>query len=82
MLVGDDGSSTEAQSGVLMKESENIFSLWCSGRVCCEGMLVTLKLLKRQDLISHISRIFKPQTDQIVSSTLPRQTVAIVDSFL
>ncbi|KAK2176989.1 hypothetical protein NP493_626g00016 [Ridgeia piscesae] len=65
-VVGDDGSSTEAQSGVLMKESENIFSLWCSGRVCCEGMLVTLKLLKRQDLISHISRIFKPQTDQII----------------
>ena len=49
-----------------MKESENIFSLWCSGRVCCEGMLITLKLLKRQDLISTISRMFKPQTDQIV----------------
>ncbi len=50
-----------------MKESENIYSLWCSGRVCCEGMLVTLKLLKRQDLVSSLSRLFKPASDQIVS---------------
>ena len=55
------------QSGILMKESENVYSLWCSGRVCCEGMLVTLKLLKRQDLVSTISRLFKPASDQIVS---------------
>lgn len=31
------------------------------------GMLVTLKLLKRQDLVSTISRMFKPASDQIVS---------------
>lgn len=65
-VVGDDGTSQEAQSGILMKESENIYSLWCSGRVCCEGMLVTLKLLKRQDLVSSIARMFKPASDQIV----------------
>ncbi len=55
------------QSGELMKESENVYSLWCSGRVCCEGMLVTLKLLKRQDLVSTIAKMFKPTSDQIVS---------------
>ena len=65
--TGDDGQSTDVQSGILMKESENVYSLWCSGRVCCEGMLVTLKLLKRQDLVSTISRLFKPASDQIVS---------------
>ena len=32
----------------LQKESEHLFTLWCSGRQCCEGMLVELKLLKRQ----------------------------------
>lgn len=50
-----------------MKESENVYALWCSGRTCVEGMLVELKFLKRQDLVSSISRIFKPASDQIVS---------------
>ncbi len=48
-LVGDDGKKdTSPNSGgrVLMKESEHVYTLWCSGRTCCEGMLVELKLLK------------------------------------
>lgn len=65
-IVGDDGTSQDVQSGVLMKESENAYALWCSGRVCCEGMLVTLKLLKRQDIVSTISRLFRPAWDQII----------------
>jgi len=64
-VVGDDGQTKEEQTGILMKESENIYNLWCSGRVCCEGMLVTLKFLKRQDLVSTIARKFKPASDQI-----------------
>lgn len=64
-VVGDDGVTKEEQSGILMKESENIYNLWCSGRICCEGMLVTLKFLKRQDLVSTIAQKFKPQSDQI-----------------
>jgi len=64
-VVGDDGQTKEEQSGILMKESENIYNLWCSGRVCCEGMLVTLKFLKRQDLVSTIAQKFKPTSDQI-----------------
>jgi len=43
-----------------------VYNLWCSGRTCCEGMLVTLKLLKRQDLVSTIARMFKPVADQII----------------
>ncbi|XP_019613424.1 PREDICTED: coiled-coil domain-containing protein 47-like isoform X1 [Branchiostoma belcheri] len=42
--VGDDGQGAEVQSGILMKESEHIYSIWCSGRVCCEGMLVEIKV--------------------------------------
>lgn len=45
-LVGDDGSADRNENGGLIKESENIFTLWCSGRTCCEGMLVELKLIK------------------------------------
>lgn len=26
--------------------SDSIYQMWCSGRVCCEGMLLELKLLK------------------------------------
>lgn len=65
-IVGDDGQSKEATSGTLMKESENVYALWCSGRVCVEGMLVELKLLKRQDLINVMANIFKPCSDQVL----------------
>uniref|UniRef100_A0A8P4KJW1 PAT complex subunit CCDC47 n=1 Tax=Dicentrarchus labrax TaxID=13489 RepID=A0A8P4KJW1_DICLA len=44
-LVGDDGTSKEAVStGKLNQENEHIYNLWCSGRVCCEGMLIQLKV--------------------------------------
>jgi len=67
-IAGDDGTSAEVQStGGLMKEAENIYTLWCTGRTYCEGMLVTLKLLKRQDLVSSIARLVRPVCDQIVS---------------
>ncbi|RXM32589.1 Coiled-coil domain-containing protein 47 [Acipenser ruthenus] len=46
-LVGDDGTSKEALStGKLNQENEHIYNLWCSGRVCCEGMLLQLKQIK------------------------------------
>ncbi|KAK7110083.1 PAT complex subunit CCDC47-like isoform X2 [Littorina saxatilis] len=65
-IVGDDGTGKEPNQGVLMKESENIYALWCSGRSCVEGMLVELKLLKRQDLVNVLLRVLKPAADQIV----------------
>nr|CAG4638550.1 EOG090X08PA [Cyclestheria hislopi] len=63
-LVGDDGKLENSQPS-LIKESENTYLLWCSGRTCCEGMLIELKLQKRQDLVSIISGILRPQFDQI-----------------
>lgn len=65
-IVGDDGTGKEPTMGVLMKESENVYALWCSGRSCVEGMLVELKLLKRQDLVNVLLRLFKPASDQIM----------------
>lgn len=79
-VIGDDGTTTDVQSGILMKEAENIYSLWCSGRTCCEGMLVTLKLLKRQDLVSSIARFFRPVTDQIIIKVMMDD--ADMDSFV
>ncbi|KAL8575137.1 hypothetical protein ACOMHN_055130 [Nucella lapillus] len=65
-IVGDDGTGKEPAQGVLMKESESVYALWCSGRSCVEGMLVELKLLKRQDLVNALLRLAKPASDQIV----------------
>lgn len=43
--VGDDGTNKDAVStGKLNQENEHIYNLWCSGRVCCEGMLIQLKV--------------------------------------
>jgi len=43
--LGDDGTNKEATStGKLNQENEHIYNLWCSGRVCCEGMLIQLKV--------------------------------------
>merc|ERR1719284_1094274 len=66
-LVGDDGTTkdTDEIQDPLIKESENMFRFWCSGRICCEGMLVELRLLKRQDLVGVISNLMKPSHDQI-----------------
>ncbi|KAF2883350.1 hypothetical protein ILUMI_22852 [Ignelater luminosus] len=64
-LVGDDTTVENKESGALIKESENVFTLWCSGRVCCEGMLVELKLIKRQDLVAIIAGMMRPTMDQI-----------------
>ena len=65
-IIGDDGSGTEAINGVLMKESENVYALWCSGRSCVEGMLCELKLLKRQCLVGVLSNMLKPgKSDQL-----------------
>lgn len=68
LYLGDDGTSQEATSGVLMKESDHSYVMWCSGRIGVEGMLVQLKMVKRQDLVNFMQRIAKPATDQIVSN--------------
>ncbi|ELW67508.1 Coiled-coil domain-containing protein 47 [Tupaia chinensis] len=61
-LVGDDGTNKEATStGKLNQENEHIYNLWCSGRVCCEGMLIQLRFLKRQDLLNVLARMMRPQ---------------------
>lgn len=45
LYSGDDGK-IEIESNGLIKETENTYTLWCSGRTCCEGMLVELKFIK------------------------------------
>lgn len=66
-LVGDTGKSSEESSdngGTVVKESESQYSLYCSGRVGCDSMLIELKLIKRQDLVAVLAQIVRPQNDQ------------------
>lgn len=64
-LVGDTGTpQDEVVEQRLAKESESQYSLYCSGRVGCDSMLVELKLIKRQDLVAVLAQIMRPQNDQ------------------
>lgn len=64
VLIGDDGK-IDNENGHFVKESESLYTLWCSGRTCCEGMLVELKMIKRQDLVAVLADIMRPSQDQI-----------------
>ncbi|OQV25343.1 Coiled-coil domain-containing protein 47 [Hypsibius exemplaris] len=75
-LVGDEGTSKELPTETdeseggekalkFIKEADHVYTLWCSGRQYVEGLVVTLKLKKRQDLINSIWRMFRPCPDQM-----------------
>ncbi|XP_031619330.1 coiled-coil domain-containing protein 47 [Contarinia nasturtii] len=64
-MIGDDTQKENQGPDGFIKESESVYTLWCSGRTCCEGMLVELKLIRRQDLVAIISDIMKPSQDQL-----------------
>ena len=52
-IVGDDPQNAKLEStNQLNKESEHNYTLWCSGRVCCEGMLVELRVRLQLLLLS------------------------------
>ncbi|XP_028161456.1 PAT complex subunit CCDC47 [Ostrinia nubilalis] len=66
-LVGETGLDVVAAPDERgwRREAEHVFTMWCSGRVCCEGMLLTLKLIKRQDLVHVLLGIVKPTPDTL-----------------
>lgn len=64
-IIGDDTNKEREFTDGLIKESDSIYTLWCSGRTCCEGMLIELKLIRRQDLLSFISDLMKKSQDKL-----------------
>ncbi|KAF7261622.1 hypothetical protein EG68_00992 [Paragonimus skrjabini miyazakii] len=72
-MVGDDGQA-EPASGTLLKESEHLYSLWCSGRVHCEAMLVELRLIKRQCLLFMLANWLQPTHDTVVAKVIMEDT--------
>lgn len=87
--TGDDGTSKDAVStGKLNQENEHIYNLWCSGRVCCEGMLIQLKvrpLRGRRRVRSNVStrtdsgRLFQFLKRQDLLNVLARMMRPICD---
>ncbi|CAJ0954163.1 unnamed protein product, partial [Mesorhabditis belari] len=64
-VVGDDGLSETPSEGNLTKDTDCSFSIWCSGRVGVSGLLIQMRTMKRQDLVSRVIGLFSPQTDKI-----------------
>lgn len=58
--AGDDGKIEIENSG-LIKETESTYTLWCSGRTCCEGMLVELKFIKVKQVNNNLNTSFQFQ---------------------
>ncbi|EDV27254.1 uncharacterized protein TRIADDRAFT_55006 [Trichoplax adhaerens] len=67
-VVGDDGTGKEVQHGVLIKDSESIYSLWCTGKLGCKGMLVQIKVITVEML--------EEDMDSFVFAVVPKKNVA------
>lgn len=44
VCTGDTGEGEEPTEGEVVRENDNIFNIWSSGRVNCIGMLVHMKV--------------------------------------
>jgi hypothetical protein len=72
-LVGDNGqtrnteaTTDEQTSQQLLKESENLYVLWCSGRSSIESMLMELRFIKRQCIFNSLAAWMKTINDTVV----------------
>eukprot|EP00897_Mesotaenium_endlicherianum_P002985 jgi/Mesen1/2714/ME000168S01797 len=59
------GSSEGADEPLLMKEGQTIMKFYASGRRYCEGLLATLELKYRHDLLSRLWYLVRPTRDMI-----------------
>ncbi|XP_058762252.1 uncharacterized protein At5g49945-like [Vicia villosa] len=59
--IGDGGDDTP----LLLKEGQTTFKFYASGRRYCQGLLATLELKSRHDLIARIYNLVVPAKDEI-----------------
>ncbi|GFY94705.1 hypothetical protein Acr_10g0000900 [Actinidia rufa] len=52
-------------SPLLLKEGQNVFRFYASGRRYCQGLLATMELQSRHDLISRLFNLVVPCKDEI-----------------
>ncbi|KAD3067388.1 hypothetical protein E3N88_35268 [Mikania micrantha] len=53
-------------SPLLLKEGQNVFKFYASGRRFCEGLVATMDLKSRHDLIARLYNMIVPCKDEIV----------------
>lgn len=53
------------EAPLLLKEGQNMFKFYASGRRYCQGLLATMELKSRHDLISRIYNLVVPCKDEI-----------------
>ncbi|MCL7038307.1 hypothetical protein MKW94_011473 [Papaver nudicaule] len=61
LLGTGDGKDTP----LLLKEGQNVFKFYASGRRYCQGLLATMELKSRHDLISRVYNMIVPCKDEI-----------------
>ncbi|XAR49357.1 hypothetical protein NMG60_11032537 [Bertholletia excelsa] len=59
------GDGKDEDSPLLLKEGQNVFKFYASGRRFCQGMLATMELKSRHDLISRLFNMIVPCKDEI-----------------
>ncbi|XVF45901.1 hypothetical protein PTKIN_Ptkin02bG0245300 [Pterospermum kingtungense] len=52
-------------SPLLLKEGQNVFKFYASGRRFCQGLLATMELKSRHDLVSRLFNLVVPCKDEI-----------------
>lgn len=52
-------------SPLLLKEGQNVFKFYASGRRFCQGLLATIELKSRHDLVSRLYNMVVPCKDEI-----------------
>lgn len=59
------GTSMEPDSPLLIKEGQNVFKFYASGRRFCRGLLATMELQCRHDLITCMWYFVSPRKDEM-----------------
>lgn len=63
--VNEHEQSTKTNSELLCRDYDHVYSMWCSGRVQTDGLLITLELSRRQDLVGCVLKVLKSTPDKI-----------------
>jgi hypothetical protein len=81
----DAEPTDDAPTDPMVRLSANRFRLYCSGRRHCRGLIATLELVPRQDLLSRLRGLFQRQSDAVVvevpmfEDKMPRFCLALCD---
>eukprot|EP00731_Ephydatia_muelleri_P007936 Em0004g274a len=62
---GDNGEGDFPNEGHVFKDSDNCFTVWCTGRTGCDWMMAQLRLQRRQDLFTLLLSLVRPSPDTV-----------------